>query len=142
VDLTKIVASCSVAIGTFDAFDLHPVEAFFMATNSWSSGQVARAGSDPQITAKQNIKINGGNAQIQSGTNRKQPPVNGEMSRRDEAGSVSRDRHAKSKMAMSAAATAPVVALAQLNGHVALETAAAKTPKAAMTSNPPSMLMP
>ena len=64
------------------------------------------------------------------------------MSRRDEAGSVSRDRQAKSKMAMSAAATAPVVALAQLHGEVALEMAAAKAPKAAMTSKPPSMLMP
>jgi hypothetical protein len=65
-----------------------------------------------QITETQNIQIKGGNAQIQIGTKRKQPPVKGDKSRRDDAGSVSRHRHAKSNAPMRPAATAPVAALA------------------------------
>jgi hypothetical protein len=65
-------------------------------------------------TAVEDRKMSVGNTQAQTGMKRKQPPVNGDISRLQDTGSICRYRHAKSKTAMSEAAVARAAALAHL----------------------------
>jgi hypothetical protein len=50
-DLTKIVVSCSVAIGTFDAFDLHAIEGVFMRPPA-TPLPLGETGSSPTIVRR------------------------------------------------------------------------------------------